>query len=73
MATDEVFMDIPQVQNMAKGFKGFGDVLDGVAKAMEAIAASLTGNRLALPGRHVRCGTIHRPDQAQYGRRPPIK
>lgn len=41
MATDEVYMDIPQVQNMAKSFKGFGEVLDGVAKAVEAIAASL--------------------------------
>jgi len=41
MATDEVFMDIPQVQNMAKNFKGFGDVLDGIAKAMEAISATL--------------------------------
>lgn len=41
MATDEVFMDIPQVQNMAKSFKGFGEVLDGVAKAIEVIAASL--------------------------------
>jgi len=41
MATDEVFMDIPAVQNMAKGFKGFGDVLDAVAKAMEAISLSL--------------------------------
>jgi hypothetical protein len=41
MAANEVYMDIPQVQNMAKGFKGFGDVLDAVAKAMEAISASL--------------------------------
>jgi len=41
MATDEVFMDIPQVQNMAKSFKTFGDVLDGIAKAMEAISAAL--------------------------------
>jgi hypothetical protein len=41
MATDEVFMDIPQVENMAKSFKQFGEVLDAVGKAMEAISASL--------------------------------
>ena len=41
MATNEVFMDIPQVQNMAKNFKQFGEVLDGIAKVMEAIVASL--------------------------------
>lgn len=41
MATDEVFMDIPQVENMAKSFQTFGDVLDGIAKAMEAISAAL--------------------------------
>ena len=41
MATDEVFMDIPQVQNMSKSFKSFADVLDGIAKAMEGISAVL--------------------------------
>ncbi len=35
---DEVYMDIPQVQEMVKSFKTFGDVLDGVAKAVEALA-----------------------------------
>ena len=41
MATDEVFMDIPQVENMAKSFNTFGEVLDGVAKAMQALSISL--------------------------------
>jgi hypothetical protein len=41
MATDEVFMDIPQVESMAKSFNAFGDVLDGVAKAMNALSISL--------------------------------
>jgi len=41
MATDEVFMDIPQVETMAKSFKTFGEVLDGIGKAVEAIAATL--------------------------------
>jgi hypothetical protein len=43
MATQEVFMDIPQVQNMAKNFKQFGEVLDGISKVMEAIVTSLKG------------------------------
>ena len=38
---EEVFMDIPQVENMGKSFKTFGEVLDGISKAMEAICASL--------------------------------
>jgi len=38
---EEVFMEIPQVEQMSKSFKSFGDVLDGVAKAMEAISAAL--------------------------------
>ena len=41
MATDEVFMDIPQVENMAKAFNTFGEVLDGVSKAMQALSISL--------------------------------
>jgi hypothetical protein len=41
MATDEVFMDIPQVENMSKGFKQFGEILDAVAKTLEAISISL--------------------------------
>jgi hypothetical protein len=41
MASDEVFMDIPQVENMSKSFKQFGEVLDAVAKTLEAISISL--------------------------------
>jgi hypothetical protein len=41
MATDEVFMDIPQVESMAKSFNAFGDVLDSVSKAMNALSISL--------------------------------
>ena len=41
MATDEVFMDIPQVESMAKSFTAFGDILDNVAKAMSALSMSL--------------------------------
>jgi hypothetical protein len=41
MATDEVFMDIPQVESMAKSFNAFGDVLDSVAKALSALSISL--------------------------------
>jgi len=38
---EEVYMDIPQVQQMGKNFQTFGDVLDGVAKAVEVIALAL--------------------------------
>ena len=38
---DEVFMDIPQVQKIGKDFSTFGDILDGVAKALQAIAMVL--------------------------------
>jgi len=41
MATDEVFMDIPQVESMAKSFNTFGEVLHAAAKALEAISISL--------------------------------
>jgi hypothetical protein len=34
---DEVFMDIPQVQKIGKDFSSFGDILDGVSKALQAI------------------------------------
>jgi|SRR5665648_35921 len=33
---EEVFMDIPQVQKMAESFGNFGEILQGVAKALEA-------------------------------------
>jgi hypothetical protein len=35
---EEVFMDIPQVEKMSSDFKAFGDVLDGVGKALQAIS-----------------------------------
>lgn len=38
---DEVFMDIPQVEKMSKDFNTFGEVLDAVAKALEAISILL--------------------------------
>jgi len=41
MATEEVFMDIPQVENMSKNFNTFSEVLNGVAKALEAISLTL--------------------------------
>lgn len=37
---EEVYMDIPRVQNMAEAFGNFGEVLQGVAKALE-IAISI--------------------------------
>ena len=38
---DEVFMDIPRVEQMSKSFKTFGDVLEGVGKALLAISIAL--------------------------------
>jgi len=38
---DEVFMDIPQVEKMSKDFNTFGEVLDAVSKALEAISILL--------------------------------
>ncbi len=35
---DEVYMDIPAVEKMGNDFKNFGDVLNAVAKALEAIS-----------------------------------
>jgi hypothetical protein len=32
---EEVYMDIPQVQKMAESFGNFGEILQGVAKALE--------------------------------------
>lgn len=37
----EVYMDIPRVEQMAKSFKTFGVVLNGVAKALLAISIAL--------------------------------
>jgi hypothetical protein len=33
---EEVYMDIPSVQKMAESFGNFGEILQGVAKALEA-------------------------------------
>ena len=38
---DEVFLDIPQVEKMSKDFNTFGEVLDAVSKALEAISTLL--------------------------------
>lgn len=38
---DEVYMDIPVIEKMVKDFKTFGDVLDGVAKTLEALSLML--------------------------------
>jgi hypothetical protein len=38
---EEVYMDIPQVERMSKSFETFGDVLDGVAKALRALSIAL--------------------------------
>ena len=41
MATEEVFMDIPQVESLAKSFTTFGDVLDTADTAMKALSTTL--------------------------------
>ena len=38
---DEVFMDIPRVEQMGKSFETFGSILEGVAKALLAISIAL--------------------------------
>ena len=38
---DEVYMDVPAVRDMAKGFGTIGDVLDAVAKVLEGLATLL--------------------------------
>lgn len=38
---DEVYMDVPLVEKMVKDFQTFGEVLDGVSKALEAISITL--------------------------------
>lgn len=37
----EVYMDIPQVEKISKSFGTFGEILDAVAKTLEAISAVL--------------------------------
>jgi hypothetical protein len=41
MSTEEVFMDIPQVENMAKQFNSFSEVLNAASIALQAISISL--------------------------------
>ena len=38
---EEVYMDIPRVEQMSKSFDTFGDILEGVAKALLAISISM--------------------------------
>ncbi len=38
---DEVYMDIPRVEQMSKNFQTFGSVLEGVSKALLAISIAL--------------------------------
>lgn len=38
---DEVYMDIPAVRDMAKGFGTIGEVLDAVAKVLDGLATLL--------------------------------
>lgn len=38
---DEVFMDIPRVEQMSKSFETFGSILEGVAKALLAISIAM--------------------------------
>ncbi|NSW52360.1 MAG: hypothetical protein HPY85_07640 [Anaerolineae bacterium] len=38
---DEVYMDIPQVERMAKSFDTFGDTLEMVSKVLQGISITL--------------------------------
>jgi type II secretory pathway component PulF len=38
---DEVFMDIPRVEQMSKSFNTFGSILEGVSKALLAISIAM--------------------------------
>lgn len=38
---DEVFMDIPRVEQMSKTFDTFGSILEGVSKALLAISIAM--------------------------------
>lgn len=38
---EEVYMDIPRVEQMSKSFDTFGSILEGVAKALQAISMVL--------------------------------
>ncbi len=41
MATEEVFMDIPQVESLAKSFTTFGEVLDSADKVLSVLSVTL--------------------------------
>ncbi len=47
---DEVFMDIPQVEKMSKSFDTFGDILDAVAKTLQALSVVLKATALISLG-----------------------
>jgi hypothetical protein len=47
---EEVYMDIPQVERMSKSFDTFGDVLDGVAKTLQALSVALKVSALVSLG-----------------------
>ena len=34
---EEVYMDVPQVQKMAESFGNFGEILEAVSKALQAV------------------------------------
>jgi len=38
---EEVFMDIPQVERMAKAFNTFGETLDAVSRVLQGIVMTL--------------------------------
>ncbi len=38
---EEVYMDIPRVEQMSKNFQTFGSVLEGVSKALLAISMAM--------------------------------
>lgn len=42
----EVFMDIPAVENMGKRFKAFGDILENIAKILKATITILKATAL---------------------------
>jgi len=42
MMADEVYMDIPRVEQMSKRFNSFGDILKGVAKTLQAISVAMS-------------------------------
>jgi methyl-accepting chemotaxis protein len=41
MATNEVFMDIPEVEKIAKSFNQFGDALTTIANTLQVISDGL--------------------------------